>query len=455
MLINFKLKNFKSYNNEQTFTMLSGKSKLKDTHLINTCDDAIKLVPLQVIYGGNAGGKSNLLEAFIFLRKLLANSSCSEYSNSTFRFDKNMKNETTTIVVQLLIDKRFYEYGFELFLKNMTISKEWLKDITTKKSVNIFTRDMDLVNIDKKFDNQTMKDINVYKKEVEYRTKTLFLTILNEKKNIFYVNKEFNKLNEETNFIKKIYDYLEYGVVAVSTNNYLSGYRLFSSKVFTKKIEKLFQYCDVFLEEIKWTKVKIDEIQVEPIIFEKVFNDMKNKFEKNPNSNFILQTSEQIYSFSMNNNVLEVSQMVFLWKGNVFAPSEMSKGTKKLLQLLMLIFSSKNKLLFIDEFNSDLHPLLCIQFIKIFLQLNKKSNHNNQLILITHETRVMQLEFLRRDEITLINRNRTNFNSEIILFEDYKERFDKKIDLAYLDGQYLGLPKIDDDIELLEEILSE
>ncbi len=455
MLINFKLKNFKSYNDEQTFTMLSGKSKLRDTHLIKTSDETIKLVPLQVIYGGNAGGKSNLLEAFTFLRKILANNPCSEYSNSTFRFDKKMNDETTKIMVQLLINNKFYEYGFEIYLKNMSISKEWLKDVTTKKGVNIFTRDNDLVKIHRKFSGQISKDINVYKKEVEYRTKTLFLTILNEKKNLFYTNKEFNEINEETNFIREIFNYLEFGVVAVSTNNYLSGYRLFSSKVFTKKIEKLFQYCDVFLEEIKWIKVKIDEIQVNPMIFEKVFNDMKNKFEKKPNSNFILQTAEQIYNFSMKNDVLEVSQMVFLWKGNIFEPSEMSKGTRKLLQLLMLIFSSKNKLIFIDEFNSDLHPLLCIQFIKIFLQLNKKGNHRNQLILITHETRVMQLDFLRRDEITLINRDRIKFNSEIILFEDYKERFDKKIDLAYLDGQYLGLPKISDDTELLEEILNE
>ena len=84
-----------------------------------------------------------------------------------------------------------------------------------------------------------------------------------------------------------------------------------------------------------------------------------------------------------------------------------------------------------------LHPSLSYKFIKTFLQKAEKSNI--QLIVTTHESRLMDFNLLRRDEIWFVNK-KSSGESDIYSLEEYNERFDKKIDKAYLEGRYGGVP---------------
>lgn len=79
-----------------------------------------------------------------------------------------------------------------------------------------------------------------------------------------------------------------------------------------------------------------------------------------------------------------------------------SDGTIRLLDLLEVLLSNKNKTYVIDELDRCLHPSLSYKFIKIFLQKAEKSNI--QLIVTTHESRLMDFDLLRRDEIWFVNK---------------------------------------------------
>lgn len=59
MLLNFKLKNFKSFGNETVFTMLSSMQKAHSDYIINKTifGNKLKVLPMSVIYGANANGK--------------------------------------------------------------------------------------------------------------------------------------------------------------------------------------------------------------------------------------------------------------------------------------------------------------------------------------------------------------------------------------------------------------
>ena len=70
---------------------------------------------------------------------------------------------------------------------------------------------------------------------------------------------------------------------------------------------------------------------------------------------------------------------------------------------------------------------------------NIARQRNIQLIVTTHESRLMDFELLRRDEIWFVNKRNTG-ESDIYSLEEYNERFDKKIDKAYLEGRYGGVP---------------
>ena len=75
--------------------------------------------------------------------------------------------------------------------------------------------------------------------------------------------------------------------------------------------------------------------------------------------------------------------------------------------------------------------------METFLQVAEE--RNIQLIVTTHESRLLDFELLRRDEIWFVNKNKLG-KSTIYSLEEYNARFDQKIDKAYLEGRYGGVP---------------
>jgi transporter len=120
-----------------------------------------------------------------------------------------------------------------------------------------------------------------------------------------------------------------------------------------------------------------------------------------------------------------------------FSLDEESDGTVRLLDLLEILLSDDKKTYIIDELDRCLHPSLSYKFIKTFLQ--KAEKFNIQLIVTTHESRLLDFDLLRRDEIWFVNKSSSG-ESDIYSLEEYNERFDKKIDKAYLEGRYGGVP---------------
>ena len=102
-----------------------------------------------------------------------------------------------------------------------------------------------------------------------------------------------------------------------------------------------------------------------------------------------------------------------------------------------MLLDKNDKTFVIDELDRRLHPCLTYQFVKTYLQICK--NRNIQLIVTTHESRLLDFDLLRRDEIWFVNKDK-NGESDLYSLEEYNERFDRKIDKAYLEGRYKGVP---------------
>ena len=121
----------------------------------------------------------------------------------------------------------------------------------------------------------------------------------------------------------------------------------------------------------------------------------------------------------------------------LFNISEESDGTVRILDLLEVLLSGKGKTYVIDELDRCLHPSLTYKFVDTFLQLAEK--RDVQLIVTTHESRLLDFDLLRRDEIWFVNKRKSG-ESDIYSLEEYNTRFDQKIDKAYLEGRYGGVP---------------
>lgn len=113
MLINFQIKNFCSYKMNAELSFVSN-AKIK-----NNKDHEVKLKKINVLkncalYGANASGKSNIIKALSFMKKMVLNKS--DYMDFSF---KGNENTPTTFTIVFSNNENIYEYSFSLLNKKI------------------------------------------------------------------------------------------------------------------------------------------------------------------------------------------------------------------------------------------------------------------------------------------------------------------------------------------------
>jgi len=102
------------------------------------------------------------------------------------------------------------------------------------------------------------------------------------------------------------------------------------------------------------------------------------------------------------------------------------------------------KILIVDELDAKLHPFLTRKIINLFM--DKSVNINNaQLIFATHDTNLLNIQYLRRDQIWFTEKNRADSTDlySLVEFRDEagnKVRNDRNIEKDYINGRYGAIP---------------
>jgi len=178
MLIEFSIENFLSFKDLTTLSMVVAKSfkEHQDSHLIRTGGN-LNLLKTAVIYGNNASGKSNLLEAMGFMKQTVLNSfrdALMENNERKFPLEKFALNtqsekETSFLRFHSFHKETKYRYGFEIDYDK--IVSEWLFH-TTSKEVYLFKRDLQNIEINKSAFKEGLG------KEEDVKENVLFLSLL-------------------------------------------------------------------------------------------------------------------------------------------------------------------------------------------------------------------------------------------------------------------------------------
>lgn len=442
MLIGFKIKNFRSFNELQHFSMIAGKTRNFNEHI---CEKkGKKILKFSSIYGANASGKSNLVLAIDLGKKMILSNSAAIFSNQYFRFDKNNIDKSSYFEYEIEKNGRLYSYGFEVNINRKIIDSEWLIDMTSPKELVIFEKD----NINKtfhsnlKFDNKDDKNrFDICKKDMKDNNNILFLSEMNRR---IMLSKEKN--NSFKDFIN-VFDFFVNDLQIILPNqkreiqfNYFSKFKDEIKPLLFKlglDITDLVEY-NTTMDEIK------DKLKSEYSAFIEQFNQEFNKFKKAKGYKFeaTLRIENSIYTISYVENDEEFKvKAIKVIHGDPDVPFdtyEESDGTLRILELIDVLLSDE-KVYIIDEIDRSLHPSLTIEFVKSFLELLK--DKNSQLIITTHESRLLDYDILRRDEIWFTDKNEEKA-TELYSLEQFKDdaRFDRKIDKAYLDGRYGAIP---------------
>ena len=125
-----------------------------------------------------------------------------------------------------------------------------------------------------------------------------------------------------------------------------------------------------------------------------------------------------------------------------------SEGTKKVIEISGPIFDTLNegKTLIVDELDAKLHPLLTRNIVLLFMD-PEKNRHGAQLIFATHDTNLLDLEIVRRDQIWFAEKDKVESTDiySLVEFKDEdgkKVRNDRDIKRDYIRGRYGAIPFI-------------
>lgn len=143
MLVQVTIENFLSFKEATTFSMLGVNSNLSHIeHLaVDLAGKEKSLLPVAAIYGANAAGKSNLINAINFAKDLIVEGTRSGQAIpiSTFKLG-DYSRKTSKFEFLFTYQNIFYSYGFTL--NSSQIFEEWLYGIplNKKKEVRYFER---------------------------------------------------------------------------------------------------------------------------------------------------------------------------------------------------------------------------------------------------------------------------------------------------------------------------
>lgn len=452
MLVAFKVSNFLSFERDSEDTcicMENGKVRGKSEHLI--VSGGLKLLRFSAIYGANSAGKSNLVHAFDFSRKLILEGIPQGCLYKYNRNDSDNKSKNTKFSYTIKISNSIYRYDVEMILNKKLIRKESLFKIDSKGQENIiFIRDLEgeskleFKGGGSEFQNTIKMIFEVYKDDDE----RLFLTEVNRNKSLLL------KGHMKSNPFAGVYNWFRLGLDVTYPDTPCSDG--FSHLISSENLGKIKDYMGRLGFDIK--KIELADENPDNLFSNmpaKLVEDIKasleqtkvlgNNIEENDRGNpgVSVRGGKTFDIFILDDDGEIIAKRIKFNYGNnkTFDLSEESDGTRRILDLLQILISDRENITYVvDELERSLHSSLTKEFVKIYLE--ESSKKNVQLIITTHEPKLLDLDILRKDSIWFADKHEGN--TKLTSLNQFKARKDVNIEKAYFDGRFNGIPKIGD-----------
>ena len=434
MLIKLYISNFLSFNQKQVFSMEAGKARKNIKRIYQ--DKNIKLTKCEAIFGANASGKSNLVEAFQFIQNMVVEGLPKGFTNKYFRQNPDNQILPSEFAIEILLGTQKVVYGFSIILKTGSVQREYLYEVSASGSKKeIYNRNLieGSFSVGEYFRNKnSIEKLTMYGEDSVSDTELLFLTIMNHGKAKLYED------NKELIVLRRLYRWFRNLLTVSNPDSILTGYPYFSHSNLNE-IANLLNALGTGISDLRIVEVPAEIIKnkIPDDLYSKVIADLEKEKAKNRTNNpaIMLRSYKEFYTFELddsNDPIIKTIEFSHEKKSIYFNLKEESDGTARLLDLIEILLKvSDNGVFVIDEIDCCLHPSLTTRIIELFLEMAE--NRNTQLIITSHESRLLATEILRNDEICFVIKNN---QGESILnpLEQYQLRADKKVYAALFDG---------------------
>ena len=419
MLIEFRVGNFRSFKERQTFSMVG--AALPEHLKENTFDSGLKgfdrLLRTAVIYGPNAAGKTNLMKAVQFMKEFVISSAstsgASQYPYSPFKLSKAMCKTPSEFEITFIQNGARYAYGFSMGAKQ--IEKEWLIEHVQSRSRTrgrkLFERTWSkkAKKYDWKFGSSFKGERNTWSNST--REEALFLSTATQ-------------LNSTQ--LRPVFDWFQKKLVVVvgaMTLNESLSLRLWDEPDGKERLLPFLKEADLGIVDV--------QIEKQPLPL---------------GGGIIVGTNPAMLVQRPGSPTPDIMKVILAHASDDpknpvgFDFTEESSGTQILFKTAgaWLNVMKNGEVLLFDEIDTNLHPSLLTFLVRKF-HSNSTNPNNAQLVCSTHNTTLLDQGIFRRDQFWFVEKQRTGA-SRLYPLTDFSPRKDEVIERWYMRGRYGALP---------------
>lgn len=415
MIVEFKIKNFRSYKEETTFTFEALNEDFKNenyTIVELENEERIKLLKSAAIFGANASGKSNIIWAFHALSFLVAQSRNFDARTlipvyTPFMMDETTRNSPTEFTIDFIIQKIRYRYTIHF---DYIIRLEKLDIIEKGKEICVF-----------KMDGETNPEKRPLTFEEGYKSETLDMSNMQMLPNQLVLSgigiKPDNGLLEVYKALADIQAEPVGDSINLKTNNENVAANILKnsdSKLF-HQLKRLIHVADMGIDDIIMKEHGESEF--------KFPNSVPDNVKK-----AVIQENKWEFGMKHGNVIL----------GMMYE----STGTKNLFGLGARILNilDKGGILVYDEMNIAIHPALFHLLVSLF-HSPISNPHHAQLLFTTHDASIAGDSMLRADQIWFAEKEKDGA-SQLYSAQDFEDiSINLPFENWYRSGRFGALPQ--------------
>lgn len=423
MLIQFSVKNFKTFKEKATISLVASSYDKTTRELENVFSDSIfnlRILKSAVIYGANASGKSKFIEALVFMKHFVITSSKDslkgdKINTEPFRLSTETEHLPSEFEVVFTFKGQMYRYGFEADKEN--VISEWLYHRPKTKEVELFYREFQTFETHPR----NFSKGNTVIKEGLVRDNALLISVAAQFNDAIAIN---------------VIDWFK-NLKTISGLNE-AGYHSYTmskteSFVHKSKILNLLKAADLGIQNIELKKLNIEQLPKEmpKELIEKLIRTIQEE-----NAEII----SDVFTF---HKKYDIGKKATDEPVRLSLDEDESSGTRKFFALTgpILDVIENGYTLVVDELDSKLHPNLVCKLVSLFnsKEINKK---NAQLIFNTHDTNLLSSGLFRRDQIWFTEKNKYG-EAKLYSLADFKSENVRKSEAFednYIRGKYGAVP---------------
>jgi AAA15 family ATPase/GTPase len=442
MLVSLTVTNFRSFFEEQTFSLVASKriNGAHEGHAVPIPGSDERVLRAAVIYGANGAGKSNLLKALRYTKifAMHPRPKSGGTGREAFRFADGPPTPSS-FDLHFIADDKLYRFGFTV--DDDRVIEEWLQQISGNRERSLYTR---------KTDQHGKVDIKADGfKEVGKKLHAL-ATVGGPPNQSFLATIVTNLAAEDYGQeLASIINWFSDDLTVVGPNDTFSalGNLLTKNTEFLHFAGEFLRSASTGIHRLNTISSEMPDSELRSVIPETLLTRTVEELDEDGTSFSLgdgtevhLEKSDTHRAFRIR---IEALHNDANGKEIPLSLTEESDGTRRLLHLLPALYYLKagRAVFFIDEIDRSMHPSLIIKFIEYFLEVCKAGRR--QIILTTHETNLLNLDLLRRDEIWFAEKNNQGA-THLYSLTDFKVRKDLEVRKNYLEGRFGAIPFLGD-----------